>query len=178
MVYFITKTKAAIVKGTVNNMAIKTLIRKRFIPMETVVLNNDKILFESPELIITSWEVLKPRTDFARGVSAYFIKEGFKISKVYDSQNHFFHWYCDMIHATVDGDTLLAEDLLLDVIIDKNGAVHVLDAKEAADAVRSHLIPAELLCDALTSLDLLLTAIDSGSFSRYTDIIEAHEPAI
>ncbi|MBQ9118501.1 MAG: DUF402 domain-containing protein [Lachnospiraceae bacterium] len=159
-------------------MAIKTLIRKRFIPMETIVLDKDKILFESPELVITSWDTLNPRSDFSRGVSAYFIKEGFKISKFYNAKNEFLYWYCDMIRATIDGDTLLAEDLLLDVIIDKDGSVRVLDAKEAADALREQLITAEMLCDSLTSLDLLLSCIASGEFSRYSDIIQAHEPAI
>ncbi len=159
-------------------MAIKTLIRKRFIPMETNILNKDHILFESPELVITSWSSIKPRADISRGVSAYFIREGFKISKIYDTSNQFLHWYCDMIHATLTDDTLLAEDLLLDVVIDRDGTVQVLDADEAADALQQGLITADLLCQALRSMNQLLTAIRCGTFSEYTDIIEAHEPVL
>lgn len=45
------------------------LYRKRFIPDETVELKDDLILLISKDLIITSWDVLKPRRDISRGIS-------------------------------------------------------------------------------------------------------------
>lgn len=156
-------------------MPDKILYRKRFIPMENIALKDDKILLMTDDLIVTRWNTLKPRKDIAGGISAYFIRDGIKVSKIFDHSGSLVHWYCDLIHTNSTGDSIIFEDLLIDVIIEKDGSVRVVDAKEAADALREHLITPELLCEALTSLDLLLSRIYSGEFSHYSDIVESYE---
>ena len=41
-----------------------TLYRKRFIPMETILLKDDNIVFQNEDVIVTKWNALKPREDF------------------------------------------------------------------------------------------------------------------
>lgn len=154
-------------------MASKTLYRKRYVPLECIPLKNDIILLEEDNLLVTSWNSLKPRNDIGSGISAYFIDKGIKISKIFTPDGHFLHWYCDMIRTTATPDSLVFEDLLIDVVIDPDGTLHILDAAEAADALRDRLITADMLCEALHSMDFLLAEIDRGHFSDYTKIIES-----
>ena len=49
------------------------LFRKRFIPEEIIELKNDNIIHFKDNIIITKWDVLKPRHDINNGISAYFI---------------------------------------------------------------------------------------------------------
>lgn len=152
-------------------MALNKLIRKRYIPMETLILDKDTILYDSPELVITSWQTIRPRNDIASGVSGYFIKEGIKVTRMMNSDGDPVHWYCDIVHITCENDTLTCEDLLFDVIIDNDGSVRVVDADEAAQALEQKLISQDMLCGALRSLNLLLTDIYTGQFSKYSDRI-------
>lgn len=159
-------------------MAKKTLYRKRFVPLETVALKDDRILFESDTRIVTCWKSLKPRKDIGSGISAYFIDKGIKVSKVFAPDGSFVHWYCDMIRTVFEADSIIFEDLLIDVIIDPDGRVHVVDAGEAADALRDGLITADMLCASLRSMDALLTDIDAGRLPEYTDLIETYEKEV
>ena len=43
------------------------LYRKRFIPMETVLLKDDSIVFQDENVIVTKWHTIKPREDFEKG---------------------------------------------------------------------------------------------------------------
>ena len=103
-------------------MKEKLLYRKRFVPMETIALKDDQILFMSEDLIITRWNTLKPRKDISGGLSAYFIPEGIKVSKIFDASGAFLHWYCDIIHTNAGEDSIVFEDLLIDIIIEKKRA--------------------------------------------------------
>ena len=59
------------------------LYRRRYIPNELTHLKDDRILQYDPgKLLITEWKTLKPRKDFARGVSAFFLDRGIKVSKL------------------------------------------------------------------------------------------------
>ncbi|MDE7326628.1 MAG: DUF402 domain-containing protein [Lachnospiraceae bacterium] len=156
-------------------MAEKTIYRKRFVPLETIALKDDCILFESDTRIITCWKSLKPRKDIGGGISAYFMDKGIKVSKVFSPDGHFVHWYCDMIRTVSSGDSITFIDLLIDVVIDPQGRIHILDAAEAADALRDGLITADILCDALRAMDTLLADIDAGRFSDYTEWITRFE---
>ena len=62
-----------------NNKNIK-LYRKRLIPNELILLEDDKILHQDSETIVTRWDSLKPRNDIESGISLYLLNEGFKIS--------------------------------------------------------------------------------------------------
>ena len=125
-------------------MAEKTIFRKRFIPLETIALKDDCILFESDTRMVTRWKSLKPRKDIGGGISAYFMDKGIKVSKIFAPDGHFVHWYCDMIRTVSSGDTITFIDLLIDVVIDPEGRIHILDAAEAADALEGGLITADI----------------------------------
>ena len=62
------------------------LFRRRYIPDEIKELKDDIVLSADDKMILTKWNVLKPRKDIARGVSAYFLDKGIKVSKVYDAE--------------------------------------------------------------------------------------------
>lgn len=145
------------------------LYRRRFIPDEIKLLKDDKILYLDDDLIITSWATLKPRSDFASGVSAYYRKEGFKISRHYGADGSFTRWYCDIILESKEDYGLVFSDLLIDVVIFPDGTVRVVDLDEAADALEQGLITAEMLARALRSTDKLLTYIHQGRFSELTE---------
>ena len=70
-------------------MAEKTIFRKRFIPLETIALKDDCILFESDTRMVTRWKSLKPRKDIGSGISAYFMDKGIKVSKIFAPDGHF-----------------------------------------------------------------------------------------
>lgn len=144
------------------------LYRRRFIPNELKPLADDKILYMDDTLIITSWRTLKPRSDFASGISAYYRKEGFKISRHYGADGNFTRWYCDIITETKEENRLIFSDLLIDVVIFPDGTVRVVDLDEAADALEQGLITAEMLSQALRSTNKLLTYIHQGRFSELT----------
>ena len=64
------------------------LFRRRYIPDEIKELKDDIVLSADDKMILTKWNVLKPRKDIARGVSAYFLDKGIKVSKVYDAEDN------------------------------------------------------------------------------------------
>lgn len=142
------------------------IYRKRFIPPETVDISKDLILFRSDELIVTRWNSIKPRPDFSWGISFAFLKEGYKISRFYDSQGKFIYWYCDIIEVSHDekADTYIFTDLLLDVKVMPDGKVVVLDADELAEALEKGLVTTEQACFSLRCLDKLLAMINKGCF--------------
>lgn len=153
------------------------LYRRRFIPEETVLLKDDTILSFDDSVIITSWKTLKPRKDIAGGISAYYRKEGFKISRVTDADGNLVHWYCDIIEehpAGGDSNGLVFVDLLIDVIVMPDGKVKVMDLGEAADALKEGLITQDMLLNAMSITDKLLSLIYSSRFSSLTECIEPY----
>ena len=144
------------------------LYRRRFIPNELKLLTDDKILHIDDNLIITSWTTLKPRSDFASGISAYYRKEGFKISRHYGADGTFTRWYCDIVTESQSGNEITFSDLLIDVVIFPDGTVRVVDLDEAADALEQKLITSDMLMQALRSTDKLLSYIHHGKFSELT----------
>ena len=147
------------------------LYRKRFIPAETKPLKDDKILYFDENLIITSWECFNPRPDFATGISAFYRKEGFKISKHFSMDGSFTRWYCDIISESSNGNEITLSDLLIDVIIYPDGTVKVVDLDEAADAVEQGFMTKELLVQALRITNNLLNYIYQGKLEELTHCI-------
>ena len=92
------------------------LFRRRFLPDEVTELKDDTVLFLSDDLILTKWNVLKPRKDIAYGISAYFIDLGIKVSKVYNASEELVYWYCDIVEPVIDKatHTYTFNDLLVD----------------------------------------------------------------
>ena len=150
------------------------LFRRRFIPDEITPLSDDKVLKLEENLIITSWKTLNPRTDFASGMSAYFIDKGWKVSKFLDCEGNIKYWYCDIIDCIVDeaSNSFTYEDLLFDVVVYPNGNVKVLDCDEAAEACEKGLITKDQLLKGLRSMNELLNNVYHGRFDRLQSVIE------
>lgn len=150
------------------------LFRRRFIPEETTELKDDHIIMFKDNIIITKWNVLKPRHDINNGISAYFIKDGIKVSKIFDEAGKFVYWYCDIIETihNKEDNSYTFNDLLVDILVYPDGHVEVVDMDEFADAMEKGILETHTIASAMRSADLLLKTIYSGNFSRYTDYIE------
>jgi len=142
------------------------LLRQRYIPLETVDISGDTLLFRDEELLVTKWKAIKPRADFSSGISFTFLKDGVKISRFYDENGIFLYWYCDIIEVDYDeeSDTYTLIDLLIDVKLEPSGSLKVLDADELAEALEKGLVTVTQACSSLRKLDELLKTIYSGSF--------------
>jgi predicted RNA-binding protein associated with RNAse of E/G family len=97
------------------------------------------------------------------------MKNGWKISRLYRDDGELAYIYCDIIQTEYDSarDSYIFTDLLADVIVENNGAVHVVDLDELADAFQQQLITAGQLTDALHQLDHLLALIYSDGLEQY-----------
>lgn len=155
------------------------LFRKRFLPNEITELKDDKILSYENNILITQWDVLKPRKDISRGISAYFIDLGIKVSKVYNHEEELVYWYCDIIDSAIDSDNAIYTftDLLIDVLIYPDKHVEVVDMDEFADMIEQNVLNKDFSVKALRSANHLLQLIYSGKFSTLTSYIEKAERA-
>ncbi len=153
------------------------LYRKRIIPEECILLENDEILHIDREIIVTKWNTIRPKKTLHHGYSCYFLERGFKVSKFYDHSGNLISWYCDIVSHTFDPstNTYVFTDLLVDVIVYPDGFVRVVDLNELADAFRDRLITQEQLQLALRRTDKLLSLIYKGAFTRLQNIIEEYE---
>lgn len=147
------------------------LYRRRFIPDELVHLKDDIILVQEEKFILTKWKTLHPRRDIAGGISAYYLDKGFKISRIYDKDHKHVYWYCDIIRVRKgsDPDTLIFDDLLIDVILHPDGTMQIMDLGELADALELRLITEDEAKSALRSLDTLLSIIYREEFHTLTE---------
>ena len=153
------------------------LIRKRIIPEECILLEDDTILYHDSEVIITKWNTIRPKKTLHHGYSCYFMERGFKISKFYDHDGNLISWYCDIIRHSYDEteNTYTFTELLVDVIVYPDGFVRVVDLDELADAARDGLISAEDMQLALRRTDKLLSLIYKGAFGKLQKYIEDYE---
>ncbi len=158
-------------------MTKPTLYRRRFIPDELICLKDDIILVLEPNLIITKWQTLHPRSDISRGVSAYYLDRGFKVSKLYNSQNQVVYWYCDIIQHKTDSEknTVIIEDLLIDLVLYEDGRIHIVDLDELADAVEGKLISQEEANQALRTANSLLKIVYGGEFHTLQEPVNQAE---
>ncbi|MCR4924618.1 MAG: DUF402 domain-containing protein [Lachnospiraceae bacterium] len=152
------------------------LFRKRIIPPECIPLVDDEILYRDEDLIVTKWKTLKPKKDLDHGISAYFLKEGYKVSKFMCSDGSLLYWYCDIIEYSYssDTDTYIFTDLLADVVICPDGSLRVIDIDEIADSLESDTLSKEQSIRLLRSLDSLLKKIYSGEFSSLKAIVDKY----
>lgn len=173
--------KCYIVKkgGMVMDTSI-SLFRKRHIPQECLPLNKDKVLYLDDSILITQWNTIHPRKDFASGTSVFDFKNHWKITRVAKEDGSLYHWYCDIMKMEINKETntYVMVDLLVDVVIEADNSVHVLDLDEVADAYEQGLITSEELTLALRSADRLLRLIrddaSEGGFSKYLTMIEKY----
>ena len=153
------------------------LYRQRIIPKENIFLKDDKILLQNENLIVTSWNTLKPRADIARGISAYFIDKGFKISKVYKANHQLVYWYCDIMETVYDAstNTYTFIDLLADILVYENNSFQIVDLEEIGLALEEGMLSVEKASKALHITNELLNIIYHNQFSKYQSIINEIE---
>ncbi|MDR1532268.1 MAG: DUF402 domain-containing protein [Clostridiales bacterium] len=153
------------------------LLRRRFIPDETTVLADDKILALDNDLIITLWRTLKPRKDIAGGCSIYFLKKGFKVSRCLDANGVCVYTYCDIFECEYDGgsNTYSFNDLLIDVLVYPDGFVKVVDLGELSQALSLGLITVDMAKLALERADSLLDIIYGGRLAELTKYFQDGE---
>lgn len=149
-------------------MAISKLYRRRLIPAECLPLNDDIIVEQNEEVLITKWKTLRPKPDFSHGCSCYFLQEGIKVSKIYRSDGSLVYWYCDIVDYDYDAgsQSLTVIDLLADVILYPNGHMEVVDLDELAEAMERGLITNEQMTTCLRNLNHLLSMIYRDKFDR------------
>lgn len=154
-------------------MTDAVLYRRRYIPDEKILLKDDKIIKINDDVVVTKWDVLTKRHDFTHGVSCYYIKQGFKVSKFQDDNDNVIYWYCDIIDTDYDSqnNTYTFNDLLVDVIVYPDGRVRVVDIDEVADALRDNILDKEKVIILMERLDKLLKIIYGGDFDRYKEEI-------
>lgn len=150
------------------------LYRRRLIPDECILLKDDIILRQTEDIILTRWNTLHPKSAFHHGCSCYFLKEGFKVSRFYRKDGSFLYWYCDIMEYDIQpaNNTVIATDLLADVIVFPDGAVRVLDLDELALASEQGVLSPGLLRIALRRLSRLLDLIYREQFPRLTAVFE------
>jgi len=158
-------------------MALPLLYRKRIIPDECIALKDDEILYIDDEIIVTKWNVLKPRPDFHHGYSCYFLKKNIKVSKFMKEDGSLHYWYCDIIEYEFNNNenSYTFTDLLADVIIYPDGSVKVVDIDEIAVALERQLLTDRELVITLRALDSLLNTIYSGDFDFLKAKVEQFE---
>lgn len=158
-------------------MSYPLLYRKRIIPDECIALKDDEILYIDEKIIVTKWNVLKPRNDFHHGYSCYFLDKNIKVSKFLKEDGSLHYWYCDIIeykYSETDNSYTFT-DLLADVIIYPDGEVKVVDLDEIAVALERKLVSDRELVIALRTLDSLLNMIYSKDFDYLKSKVEQFE---
>ncbi len=150
------------------------IYRKRIIPNECILLKDDVILEANDETIVTKWKTLKPRRDFHHGYSCYFLKSGYKVSKFYREDNSLLYWYCDIVDYSYNKEehSLIATDLLADVVIYPDGYVKVLDIDELSVALKKELCDLETVIQALSRLGSLLDLIYEDKFDTLSSYVD------
>lgn len=144
------------------------IYRKRFVPDEIVDISGDEVIYRDSEKLITKWNPIKPREDFASGESCVYFNKGWKISKFFNKDGSLKYWYCDIIDYEYDEpeDKYIIIDLLLDVVIYEDGHYEVLDEEELEEALKDGVITQELANAARRKLDKLLKIIKDGKFKE------------
>ena len=150
------------------------LYRKRLIPAECILLKDDIIVSRTDDYIATKWTTLHPKITFHHGSSCYFLKEGYKVSKFYKSDNSLLYWYCDIVDYDYDEVTnsLTVTDLLADVIIYPDGRMKVVDLDELADGLQRQIITKEQLVKSLQRLNNFLSLIYRDKFDQLQAVLD------
>lgn len=134
------------------------LYRKRLIPDELILLKDDVILYSDEDMLVTKWNALRPKIDLDHGISCYYLKRGYKVSKLFRKDGSLLYYYCDIVTYDMSPvkNELLVTDLLADVIIMPDGFIKVVDLEELSEALKSGIITVDQLQFALDHLSELL----------------------
>lgn len=144
------------------------IFRKRYVPNEIVDISGDEVIYRDSERLITKWNPIKPREDFARGESCVYFNYGWKISKFFNKDGSFKYWYCDIINYEYyeEEDKYIFNDLLLDIVIYGDGTYEILDEEELEIALKDGIITKEIAEEAKQKLNNLLKIIKENKFKE------------
>ena len=150
------------------------LYRKRYMPDEIVCLKDDVITYRDDTVMVTKWNVLRPKAAFSHGESCYYLEKGYKVSRFFKENGDLVYYYCDIIDTEYKEaeNAYVFTDLLADVIVYENGFVKVVDLAEIAEALEKGIITEREVKLALQRLDALLEIIYSGGFSELLRFFE------
>lgn len=150
------------------------LYRKRYMPNEVVFLKDDVITYQDEDVMVTKWDVLHPKAKFSHGVSCYYLKKGWKVSKFLNKKDELVYYYCDIIDTTYHAEEnfYVFTDLLADVIICEDGFVKVVDLGEIAQAMEGGIITEREVKLCLQRLDALLEVIYGGGLPEMIQFME------
>ena len=143
-----------------------TLYRKRLIPEEIVPLKSDELLYAGEDRLVTRWRAIHKRSDLDHGLSVYYLREGWKVSRFYLEDGSLKYTYCDIVKFDREGEKLIVTDLLADVTIDGEGRIEILDLDELAQAFDRGLISKAELIQALKQLNALLARLYAGDLKE------------
>jgi len=158
-------------------MSYPHIYRKRLIPSECILLDGDVIHHWDSDMIVTSWNTIRPKKELHHGESVYYINEGWKISRFRREDSSVMYTYCDIVSFSFDkeSDSMNVTDLLADVIIYPDGFVKVVDLDELAQAVREGLMTGEELNTCLINLNALLSRIYKGELDQLTSPLDKYK---
>lgn len=156
-------------------MGIEKIFRKRIIPAECRLLEDDEIVYSDESVLVTKWKTLNPKTEFSHGSSVYDFEKGIKVSKFYRDDDSLLYWYIDIVEYSTGADKseLIVTDLLADVIISPSGKMKVVDLDELAEALEKGLITQEQTINCMKQLNDLLTLIYRDKFDTLTEPLDS-----
>jgi predicted RNA-binding protein associated with RNAse of E/G family len=149
------------------------LIYKR--PPNRVNHFQQRLLYEDKDVIITTQRVKPSNPIVIDGVTVLgddfpvvwfvFADKWYDVGKVYNLQEQFTGYYCDIIMPMTRTETHFEiTDLFLDVWISPDGDHHILDEDEFESAIKNNAIGPDLANQARNALQNLIAEVQSGNF--------------
>ncbi len=149
------------------------LIYKR--PPARVNYFQQNLLYEDDDIIVTTQRI-KPSNpividgvtvlgDNYRAVWFVFANRWYDIGKIYNLEDDFTGYYCDIILPMKRTDTHFEiTDLFLDLWVSPDGSYQVEDADEFESAIAQNWIQTDLADQARKALQDLIAQIEAGAF--------------
>ena len=149
------------------------LIYKR--PPDRVNHFPQNLLYEDDDVIVTTQRI-KPSSpiiidgvtvlgDNYRAVWFVFANRWYDIGKIYNLEDHFTGYYCDIILPMKRLETHFEiTDLFLDLWVSPDGSYQVEDEDEFESAIAHNWIQTDLANQARDALQDLIAEIESGAF--------------
>ncbi len=134
-----------------------------------------QLLYKDPEIIVTSQSVTPSAPIVMNGetvlgdnfTAVWFIFTGlwYDIGKIYNLNNEWTGYYCDIIQpVTCTPDKFEIIDLFLDLWISPDGTYAIQDEDEFENAVENKIIGTELAESARKALNNLIDEVKAGNF--------------
>ena len=133
------------------------------------------VLYEDDTTIVTTQRI-KPSSPIVidgitvigsnfRAVWFVFANQWYDIGKIYNPEEQFTGYYCDIIMPMERTETHFAiTDLFLDLWISPDGSYRIQDEDEFETAIEHHWIQTDLANQARRALGDLIAEVESGAF--------------